>query len=141
MHGAGYEKVPVVCVPAPASLGSGRAGLAQLPEQCPKLDAVFCDTDMAALGVLIEAKARGVRVPQDLGVMGFGDLGFAQQTDPPLSTVRIDGTAIGQRAAQFIMSRAEGWPIEQPIVDIAFTLVRRTSERSGLGRRRGLSRP
>ena len=84
----------------------GRSDLTELLEQCPKLDAVFCSTDMAALGVLIEAKARGLRVPQDLAVMGFGDLGFAQQTDPPRSMVRIDGTAIGQRAAHFIMSRA-----------------------------------
>jgi LacI family transcriptional regulator, gluconate utilization system Gnt-I transcriptional repressor len=127
MRHSGFKKVPVVKVPAPASLGAGRSGLTQLLEQCPKLDAVFCSTDMVGLGVLIEAKSRGLRVPQDLAVMGFGDLAFAQQTDPPLSTVRVDGTTIGQRAAQYIMSRAEGWPIVQPVVDIGFSLIRRES--------------
>ena len=108
-------------------MGSGRGGLAQLIERCPALDAVFRSTDMVALGVLIEARKRGLRVPRDLAVIGVGDLWFAHETDPPLTTVRIDGTAIGNRAAQFIMSRAEGWGVDRPVVDFGFMLVRRES--------------
>lgn len=82
---------------------------------------------MVALGVLIEARKRGIRVPQNLAVVGFGDLAFAQQADPALTTIRVDGTVIGQRAAQFIMSRAEGWDVAQPVVDVGFSLMRRES--------------
>jgi LacI family transcriptional regulator, gluconate utilization system Gnt-I transcriptional repressor len=122
-----YPLVPTVQVPAPATLGAGRHGLAQLLEVCPRLDAVFCSTDMVALGVLIEARKRGIAVPNALAVVGFGDLAVAEHADPPLTTVRIDGTAIGQRAAHLIMSRAEGVPVLEPVVDLGFSLVKRES--------------
>jgi LacI family gluconate utilization system Gnt-I transcriptional repressor len=127
LHTANYPAVPLVRVSAPATVSAGRAGLGELLTRCPALDAVFCSTDMVALGVLIEARKRGLRVPQDLAVVGFGDLAFAQSTDPALTTVRVDGTAIGQRAAQFVMSRAEGWPVAEPVIDMGFLLVRRES--------------
>jgi LacI family gluconate utilization system Gnt-I transcriptional repressor len=122
-----FAQVPMVQVPAPATVGAGRQGLGRLLEECPKLDAVFCSTDMVALGVLIEARKRGIRVPKDLAVVGFGDLAVAEHTDPPLTTVRIDGTAIGQRAAHLIMARAEGLPVLEPVVDVGFSLAKRES--------------
>ncbi len=125
--GARPRGVPSVTIPAPASLGGGRSALAELLEACPQLDAVFCSTDMAALGVLIEAGKRGIRVPEQLAVIGFGDTVFASQTEPPLTTIRVDGTAIGQQAAQFIMQRVAGVAVERPVVDIGFALVRRGS--------------
>lgn len=123
----GFAQVPTVQVPAPASLGAGRQGLGQLLAQCPALDAVFCSTDMVALGVLIECQQRGIRVPQDLAVVGFGDLAVAPHTAPALTTVRVDGTQIGQRAAHLVMARAEGSPALDPVIDIGFSLVRRDS--------------
>jgi LacI family gluconate utilization system Gnt-I transcriptional repressor len=122
-----YPEVPLVRVSAPASLGSGRTGIATLMQRCPGLDAVFCSTDMVALGVLIEARKLGLRIPHDLAVIGFGDLWFAHEADPALTTVRVDGTLMGNRAAQLIISRAEGWPIDRAVVDIGFNLVRRES--------------
>jgi LacI family gluconate utilization system Gnt-I transcriptional repressor len=122
-----FPRVPQVVVPAPASLAAGRHGLGQLLQECPTLDAVFCSTDMVALGVLIECGKRGIRVPQELAVIGFADLAFAPHTEPALTTVRIDGTAIGQRAARMVMDRSEGLAIVEPVTDIGFTLVRRDS--------------
>ena len=58
--------------------------------------AVFCSSDLLAHGALEEARSRGLSVPRDLALMGFGDLEFAQHTYPPLSTVRIDRAAIGR---------------------------------------------
>jgi LacI family transcriptional regulator, gluconate utilization system Gnt-I transcriptional repressor len=123
----GYLKVPTVQVTAPATMGAGRRGLGQLMAECPQLDAVFCSTDMVALGVLIEAQKRGIQVPRQLAVVGFADLSVAEHCEPPLTTVRIDGTAIGQRAAHWIMSRAEGLPVLEPVVDVGFSLVKRES--------------
>jgi LacI family gluconate utilization system Gnt-I transcriptional repressor len=117
--------VPKIEVPAPATLGAGRAGLARLLEQAPDTDAVFCSTDVIAHGVLIEARVRGIRVPQDLAVIGFGDFSFARDTDPALTTVRIDGTAIGGQAARFIVERAEGREVTTPVIDLGFSLVER----------------
>lgn len=119
--------IPVQRVPAPTTLGSGRAGLGRLLEQAPDLDAVFCSSDMLALGVLIEAAARGIAVPRQLAVVGFGDLGFAADTQPALSTVRIDGTGIGQRAARFIVDRADGRSAGEKVVDVGFRVIERAS--------------
>ena len=68
-----------------------------------------------------------VEIPGALKVFGFGDLDFAVDLHPALSTVRVDGTAIGRQAARFIVDRIAGRPIGQRIVDIGFTLVPRDS--------------
>jgi LacI family gluconate utilization system Gnt-I transcriptional repressor len=119
--------VSVVTVPAPTTLKSGRKGLSDLLEAKKKIDAVFCSSDMLALGVLTEARARGISVPADLAVVGFGDLEFAADLQPSLTSVHVDGEAIGRHAARFIIDRAEGLPLGPSIVDVGFTIVERES--------------
>ena len=123
----GLGEVHACVVPAPTTLGSGRRGLADLLKRHPAIDAVFCSSDVLALGVITEAQSRGLAVPDDFSVFGFGDLGFAGDTHPPLTTVRIDGTAIGRQAARFIIDRAEGRIPAQSIVDLGFTIAERQS--------------
>ena len=119
--------IPVCLTPAPTTLGAGRATLAQLLERPGGVDAVFCSSDMLALGVMMESQARGLRVPGQLGVVGLGDLEFATDLEPALTTVRIDGTRIGETAAQYIVDRAEGRTVEHPILDIGFSIIERQS--------------
>ena len=123
----GWSEIPVELVPTPTSLGAGRRALVSLLDAHPGIDAVFCSSDVMALGVLTEAQARGIRVPQELRVFGFGDNNFAADCHPPLSTVRIDGNAIGRQAARFVIDRAEGREIPQRIIDLGFKLVGRAS--------------
>jgi LacI family gluconate utilization system Gnt-I transcriptional repressor len=117
----------MVSVPAPTTLGSGRQALATLLQQHPGVDAVFCSSDLLALGVMTEAQARGIAIPAQLAVVGFGDLAFAADLHPTLTTVRIDGTAIGRQAARFIVERAEGRAVQPHIVDMGFSIVPRAS--------------
>ncbi|EHR73687.1 transcriptional regulator [Burkholderiales bacterium JOSHI_001] len=127
----GLQPVRVATVAAPTTLKSGRDGLAALLQGQDtgreRLDAVFCSSDLLALGVLTEARVRGLVVPQDLAVVGFGDLDFAADLEPALSTVHIKGAAIGRQAAQFIVDRAEGRAVAERIVDIGFSIVQRHS--------------
>jgi LacI family gluconate utilization system Gnt-I transcriptional repressor len=123
----GLPEVPVVIVPAPTTLKRGRESLAALLRKAPDVDAVFCSSDLLALGVLTEARVSGVRVPEQLAVVGFGDLEFAADLDPALTTVRINGAAIGRQAAQFIVDRAEGRDVAQRVIDIGFSIVERKS--------------
>lgn len=124
----GLAMPPVIhSVPAPTTLSAGRAGLSVLLAREPDIDAVFCSSDMLALGVMIEAQARGLAIPSRLALVGLGDLDFAASLEPPLTTVRIDGTRIGRSAAQCIVERAEGRTVDQPVLDIGFTLVERAS--------------
>ena len=120
-------KVPVHEVTPPTTLRSGRQALKALMALRSRPEGVFCSSDLLALGVLTEARAAGLKVPADLAVVGFGDLDFAADTDPALTTVRINGAAIGRQAADFIVRRAEGQEIAQPVIDIGFSIVERES--------------
>jgi LacI family gluconate utilization system Gnt-I transcriptional repressor len=124
---AGLREVRLIHVPAPTTLKSGRHALADLLAAAPDIDAVFCSSDLLALGVMTEAQARGIAVPAQLAVVGFGDLEFAADLNPALTTVRIDGTAIGRQAARFIVDRAEGRSVDSRVVDIGFSIVDRDS--------------
>jgi LacI family gluconate utilization system Gnt-I transcriptional repressor len=126
-QGLGLPPVHEISVPAPTTLKSGRAGLGALLDVAGGVDAVFCSSDLLALGVLTEAQARGLLVPAQLAVVGFGDLEFAADLHPALTTVHIKGTAIGRQAARFIVERAEGRTVEPRVVDIGFSIVERAS--------------
>ena len=118
------DDVQTVYVPAPSNFRLGREGLARLLERGSLPRAIFCSSDTLAHGVLIEAQARSLSVPGDMAIVGFADLDFAAHTFPPLSTVRIDRPAIGRRAAEALLGRIEGRPVER-IVDIGFHVMER----------------
>ena len=95
-------------VPAPSTVHSGRESLSRILAARRGVDAIFCSSDLLALGVLLEASARGIRVPDELAVVGFCNLSFAADTHPALTTVEIDGDAIGRKAARLLLDRIEG---------------------------------
>ena len=108
---------------------SGRDALKDILARQPRTDAIFCSSDLLALGVLTEARAMGLRVPEDLAVVGFGDLPFAADIAPALTTVRIDDAAIGRHAARFIILRAGAGAdvLRERVVDVGFSIVERES--------------
>lgn len=119
--------VPAYVLPAPSSMAAGRAALAELLRHELKLQAVFCSSDGLAEGVLTEARARGLRVPQQLAVCGFGDADFAAHLVPSLTTVQVDGAEIGRLAAQLIVKRCRGEAVPQRVVDVGFRVIERES--------------
>lgn len=119
---------PVQCaVPAPGRFGDGRAVLTQLLQQAAPPDAVFCSSDVLAHGLITEALVRGLKLPQDIAVAGFGDLAFAPDIEPALTTVHIDGPTIGRQAARFITDRAAGRDPGPRVRDVGFSIVERKS--------------
>lgn len=71
------------------SRAEGSLGAARLQKQAPECDAVFADSDIHALGVLDHLRAVGVRVPEDIGVMGYDGLDLAVAQPPHLASVRV----------------------------------------------------
>lgn len=122
---AGLPPVHVVNVGAQRSLRSGRDALVRLVHECPEADAVFCSSDLLAVGVATEARARQITVPGQLAIMGFGDVPFVADMLPALSTVQINGAHIGRLAAQFLMDRAEGREVDPAVVQVDFSIVER----------------
>jgi LacI family gluconate utilization system Gnt-I transcriptional repressor len=123
----GETTVPGWVVSAPTNVGMGRAGLRELLARHPDVDALFCSSDMVALGVLTEAQAMGIAVPGQLAVVGLGDLSFSRDLHPALTTVRIDGARIGSTAARFIFERSEERVVQDSILDIGFSIMERES--------------
>lgn len=69
--------------------------------------AIFAASDLLAFGALRAAHVAGIRVPQDLSIVGFDDMDLASFTEPPLTTIRVDAYRIGRLAAQIIIDPGE----------------------------------
>jgi len=119
--------VPTAVVSAPSSLELGRRALGELLQKDPTLQAVYCSSDQLAQGVVAEAQARGLRIPDDLAVCGFGDADFAAHMEPSLTTVHVDGAAIGRLAARLIVERCRGQTVDQRVIDVGFRIIERQS--------------
>lgn len=84
--------------------------------------------DVAALGVMEGLRDRGLRVPQDVSVVGFDDLELARLTQPTLTTVHQPLEAMGRWAARRLVAAVEAGPLHQPQGEIlAAELVQRAS--------------
>lgn len=70
--------------------------------------AIFCANDEMAIGTLHSTKAAGLRVPEDISVMGFDDTRYAEVTDPPLTTVSQPAEEIGERTFYKLCSIIDG---------------------------------
>ena len=125
----GLPPVHVVQVAPPTSHAVGRRLLADLLARRQEVDAIFCGSDVAAAGVLSECRERGIAVPGELAVIGLGDTDFAQALAPSLSSVRMDGTRIGECAAAMFLDRFAGRALDSRTVDVGFAIVERESTR------------
>lgn len=112
----------------PARIEIGRKGLADLlDKQQFHKGVVFCSSDMVAHGVIIEAQVRGLIVPDDIAVIGFGDQNFAAFTNPTLTTIRIDLETLGRKAADAIINSLQKGQVEETVIDIGFEIIERDS--------------
>ncbi len=107
---AGLPASTVELIPAPAwKIREGRAVGLALAERAPdeRPTAVFCANDMLALGLLQELVLHGVRVPDDIAIVGFDDLEWASAATVPLSSVRQPRDELGRTAVRMILDEIE----------------------------------
>jgi LacI family transcriptional regulator len=91
--------------------------------------AIFASTDLLALEVYRVAAEMGLRIPEDLSVVGYADLDFAAFVQPPLTTIRQDGVAVGRRAGELLLRRFEAPEAAMERAVIGVGLVKRGSTR------------
>ncbi len=113
---------------APASMQGGRAAVARLPMNDAPIG-LFCSSDAAAAGAVMEAAARGIAVPERLAVCGFGDLEVGQAIEPAITTVSVDGAEIGNTAARCLLARLSGREAPRRVA-MPFRIVERGSTRA-----------
>jgi DNA-binding LacI/PurR family transcriptional regulator len=80
----------------------------------PDVTAVFCANDHQALGLLRALHQRGVRVPEDVSVVGFDDIPEAEYFSPPLTTVRQDFDEVGRRCVAALLELLDADPSSRP---------------------------
>jgi len=89
--------------------------------------AIFAGSDQQALGVYEAARQRGLRIPEDLSVIGFDDLPAARWVSPPLTTVRQPLAEMGRVAAEMLGDLIEGIPLRSQRVELSTELIVRES--------------
>ena len=121
--------LPVIETTAFSYAGGHGAGLKLLAHRNWP-DAIFCVTDLIALGVLDAARhGRGLRVPDDLSIIGFDDVPMAAWAGNDLTTIRLPVEEMVDRAVELLTQAIEAPSHQAPIVRIAGELVRRSSAR------------
>ena len=97
-----------VIIECPYGLHEARLGFKKLLLNNPKITAIICGQDVLALGALLEAQKQGLRIPQDLSIIGFDDLEISRHLLPSLSTIHIDAVGMWAQAANHLISQING---------------------------------
>ncbi len=121
---AGSVCDPALTVEGDWSATSGYAAMSALPADAT---AVVAQNDRMAVGLIRAARDRGLRVPEDLSVIGFDDMPLASYFDPPLTTMRQDTFAIGRTCAERLIALLGGADGECGPVRLLSELVVRAS--------------
>ena len=99
--GISFEQALVV--PGTGRTDGGECALAQLMALEPPPTAVFCYNDMTAIGLLQAVRQAGLRIPEDLAVVGFDDIPFATYVRPALTTIAQPKLQMGQQAMEMVL--------------------------------------
>jgi DNA-binding LacI/PurR family transcriptional regulator len=105
---AGVEMVSARFRRVAPTVAGGQAAMKSLLALRPRPTAVFCVNDLLALGALKSCLSSGVRVPEDLSLMGCDDVEMTRVVTPELTTVAIPAREMGARAARLLIRRLEG---------------------------------
>lgn len=114
-------------ITAPASLEGGRLAAHQLLDDHAETSAIFTYNDLMALGAIRACGERGLRIPDDVAIIGFDDISFAAMATPSLSSVRVDKYALGQKAMARLVAMIDAPETNFPLEEINVELILRES--------------
>jgi LacI family gluconate utilization system Gnt-I transcriptional repressor len=119
----------VALTPRISTVEMGGTLFSEVLARVPDVSAVFTCNDDLALGTLFECQRRGMRVPEDVAIVGFNDLDFCVASVPPLTSVSTERLKMGTWAAEIILEliRGSGKRPAQTKVDVGFSIKKRGS--------------
>jgi len=106
---------------------SGRAGAARLLSLPEPPTAIFAAADMMAIGSIRAVAEAGLRVPDDISIVGFDDIQLAGHLNPPLTTLRQDKLGLGAAAGEALAARINGDHDRPPLLSLPVELLVRGS--------------
>jgi DNA-binding LacI/PurR family transcriptional regulator len=127
MDAASLAVDPALIVAAGLTQEHGRTAAGELLSRPDRPTAIFASNDLQALGVYEAARDAGLRIPNDLSVVGFDDLPIAALTDPPMTTVRQPLIEMAVAATELALALGRGEKPPQVGIEIATTLTVRKS--------------
>lgn len=113
----------------PSTVALGAQLFSEVLTRTPDVDALFACNDDLALGALFECHRRGIRVPEDISIIGFNDLEISASAFPSLSSVATPRYEMGYRAAEIVSQiiRGGGERPSERVIDLGFEIRKRDS--------------
>jgi len=110
------------------NIDSSYKNMLEILEKKPKLPtALFADNDIIASGAIKAMKEFGIKIPQDVSVIGFDDMPFCEMIDPPLTTIMVYKQRMGMIALKRLVERIDEAPAETIRIEVNTTLIKRKS--------------
>jgi LacI family gluconate utilization system Gnt-I transcriptional repressor len=131
LTGMGLEPRIIEHGESPITMSHGGESVSLLLEKWPDTDAVMCVSDLSAFGAIMECHRRGLRVPTDMAVAGFGDFEVSRYCTPTITTIAVAPYEIGRRAGELLLAgakaRREGTPRPLETVVTGYEILSRES--------------
>ena len=118
------------------SLESGREAATRILQMKDRPTAVFCSADTVAIGLVAGLHEGGMRVPEDISVVGFDDIEMSEHSIPTLTTIRQDRQQMGRRAAEVLLDRLShpgGTSVADPVVPVELVVRASTAPPNAQG--------
>jgi LacI family transcriptional regulator len=109
------------------TVAEGRSLFRRVIAADPQPTAVICGNAHLTVGALLEALALGLKVPDDVSIVGYDDIEVMSHLPVPLTTVRVPGQVVGRSAAQILVARLEGRELNVPLEIEAEIVIRASS--------------
>ncbi|MEM7317988.1 MAG: LacI family DNA-binding transcriptional regulator [Pseudomonadota bacterium] len=129
VEGGGGHVVKQLCLHDTATYYPGFYGTEQLLASGNAIECIFYQNDAMAFGGLQYCSAKGMKVPQDIGIAGWGDLPIASVISRRLTSMHVPHLKLGQAAAAMMIARLSDEPVET-CKDIGFRLIPGTTVRN-----------
>ncbi|MDT3846924.1 MAG: substrate-binding domain-containing protein [Vibrio anguillarum] len=124
---AGLDIYPNWIVESDFECEGGYEAFNKMLAKGPLPSAIFVSNDMMAMGVINAANEKGIRIPEDLSLMGYDDIHIARFMSPALTTIHQPKYRLGKAAVDTLLARLENEALEPQIVQLEPTLVVRKS--------------
>ncbi len=122
VEGGGGTVAKQLCLHDTATYYTGFYGTEQLLAAGTQIDCIFYQNDAMAFGGLQYVQSKGLEVPRDIGIAGWGDLPIASVLPTRMTSMHVPHLKLGQTAAEMMLARLQGEPIEA-CRDVGFKLI------------------
>ncbi|USK34476.1 substrate-binding domain-containing protein [Bacillus sp. F19] len=106
-HGLPVHDRQIVCSEG-FTFADGIEGLKKMRQQAPEVTAIFAASDEIAFGAISEAYQQGIRIPEELSIIGYDNLSIAEMSIPPLTSLAQPFYEMGEKAAKMIFDMING---------------------------------